>query len=118
MIGNEPIWIEVDCKGESGEKYFGRFRVKKYLSHRERSDAVRSAEFLCRGITQDITFRTFLSTIAFLNIHILETDAAWWKGEEGQKGMDLSDEKPIWDIAEQINKAQKPPVETPTEEIK
>jgi|GEM_PF-5042228 len=118
MIGNEPIWIEINCVGESGEKYFGRFRIKRYLSHKERAEAVRMAELMCRGITQDITFRTFLSTLAFLNCHILETDAVWWSGDPGQKGMNLSDEKPIWDIAEQIYKAQKPQTENLNEESK
>lgn len=118
MIGNEPVWIEVNCKGDSGANYFGRFRIKKYLSHKERSDAVRMAELLCRGITQDISFRTLLSTVAFLNCHITETDAVWWNGADGQKGMDLTDEEPVWAIAEEINKAQKPPVEPPAESPK
>ena len=115
MIGNEPIWIEVNSTGESGEKYFGRFLVKKYLSHRERGDAVRMAELLCRGIQQDVTFRTLLSTIAFLNKHIVETDAKWWVGDEGMKGIDLLDEAPIWAIGDEIHKAQKPaePDKTP-----
>ena len=109
MIGNDPIWIEVDCKGESGERYFGRFLIKKYLNHRERAEAVRMAELQCRGINQDISFRTLLSTIAFLNKHIVETDAKWWTGDDGAKGLDLLDEAPIWAIGDEIHKTQKPP---------
>jgi hypothetical protein len=116
MIGNEPIWIEVNCKGLSGENYFGRFRVKKYLTHMERAEAVRMAEILCRGIVQDINLKTLLSTIAFLNEHILETDAKWWEGDEGKKGVELVDEEPVWALAEQINKAQKPQADKTAEE--
>lgn len=116
MIGNEPVWIEVNCEGESGIKYFGRFRIKKYLTHKERAESVRVAEVLSRGITQDLNFRTLLATIAFVNQHILETDATWWQGDEGMKGADMIDENPIWEMASQISKAQKPPAPETTEE--
>lgn len=111
MVGNELVWVEVDIKGEDGVHYFGRFSVKKYLTHRDRAEAVRSAELLCRGIQQDINFRAFLSTVAFLNIHVKETDAKWWtKDEEGDIcGMNLTDESPVWELASKIKEAQKPP---------
>jgi hypothetical protein len=117
MIGNEPIWIEVNCEGTtSGEKYFGRFRVKKYLTHKERAECVRAAEVMCRGITQNLNFRALLSTIAFINTHVLESDAKWWKGEDGMKGLDLIDEDPIWELAALIDGRQKPQEETKSEE--
>lgn len=123
MIGNDPVWIEVDCVGENtGKKYFARFRVKKYLTHKERADAVRVAESLCVGINQELVFRTLLSSIAFLNQHILECDADWWRGEEdsriGQviKGLDLLDENPIWTLSKQLNDAQKPAESTAPKE--
>ena len=108
---NEPIWIDVDVTGElTGEKYFGRFSIKRYLTHTERSEAVRLAETLMRGIQQDVNFRTLLSSIAFLNVHIVESDAKWWTGED-VKGLDLLDEAPIWAISKQLYNAQKPDTE-------
>lgn len=105
---NEPIWIDVDVTGElTGAKYFGRFSIKRYLTHTDRSEAVRLAETLMRGIQQDLNFRTLLSTIAFLNVHIVETDAKWWVGDD-TKGLDLLDEAPIWAISKQLYDAQKP----------
>jgi len=115
MIGNDPIWIEVNCVGASGEKYFGRMRVKKYLTHRERAECVRNAEVMCRGITQNQHFRALLTTIAFVNQHVLESDAKWWKGEEGMMGIDLIDEEPIYEIAALIDGSQKPPQAESTE---
>lgn len=105
---NEPIWIDVDVTGEmTGTKYFGRFSIKRYLTHIERGEAVRLAETLMRGIQQDINFRTLLSTIAFLNVHIVETDAKWWAGD-GTKGLDLLDEAPVWELSKQLYEVQKP----------
>lgn len=105
MLGNEPVWTDLECVGEqTGEKYFGRFQVKRYLTHRERGEAVRLAETLCRGIETTIEHRTLLTTIAFLSSHIIESDAKWW----GDRGLDLLDEQPIWELAKKIRELQRP----------
>jgi len=110
MNKNEPQWADIDVVGElTGKRYFGRFSMKRYLTHRERAEAVRLAETLCRGIQSDTTFRTLLSTIAFLGVHIVEVDAKWWtESGEDVKGLELEDEAPIWALAKQINEIQKP----------
>lgn len=120
MIGNENVWIDIDCKGLSGIQYSGRMCVKKYLTHRERAESVRVAEKLCYGISQDIEFRALLATVAFINQHVVECDAKWWKGNgvEGSIGIDFIDEEPIWEIAAQISKLQKPEAEAVPEEPK
>ena len=116
MIGSEALWIDVDCTGKSGQKYFGRFRIKKYLTHKERSESVRVAETLCRGITQDIQMRMFLATVAFVNTHVIESDAKWWTADDsGTKGMSLVDEEPVWEIANKINELQKPQEDSASE---
>ena len=104
MLGNEPVWIDMECTGTSGEKYFGRFQVKRYLTHKERAEAVRLSETLCRGITDDVNMRAFLTTAAFLSVHITEVDAKWW----GDRGLDLVDEEPIWELAKKIREVQRP----------
>jgi hypothetical protein len=69
MFSNDPVWIDMEVVGElTGEKYFGRFQIKRYLTNRERGDAVRFAETLCRGIENDANMRTLLTTSAFLEI--------------------------------------------------
>lgn len=107
---NEPIWVDIDVMGElTGKKYFGRFSLKRYLTHSERATAVRLAETLCRGIQSDVTFKTLLSTIAFLSVHLVEIDAKWWdESGDDVKGLELEDEAPIWALAKQINEVQKP----------
>lgn len=109
MINNEPVWTDIQCTGASGENYFGRFQIRRFLTHREKTEAVRLAETLCRGITDSIEHRTFLTTIAFLSFHIIEVDAAWW----GDKGLDLLDEEPVWELAKTVRALQKPPAEKP-----
>ncbi|MEM4379069.1 MAG: hypothetical protein QXL01_00080 [Thermoplasmatales archaeon] len=117
MLGLEPKWVEVDCVGETPIKlkYFGRFLVKPYLSHRERSAAIQLAEKYMIGINTSIEQQAFLSTLAFLKIHIQDMDDAakkWW----GDDGLDLIDERPITQLAEQIKKIQQPGEEEKKEE--
>jgi hypothetical protein len=122
MNFNEPKWCDVDSEGEfTGRKYFGRFKIKPFLSHAERADAVRLAETYYRGITQDANQRLFLTTLAFLKFHVIETDADWWSE---QNGLSITDEDPIWKISDQLQLIQgdasgkKKPVEKPAEEQK
>lgn len=104
-INNEPRWVELNTVGETtGESYFGRFSVKPYLQHNERADAVRLAERYCRGIDTAQTQRMFLTTLAFLKFHVLETDAEWWQ----EDGLSLLDEEPIYKLAELLGEIQKP----------
>ena len=110
MISNLPEWIDVTCVGEStGEKFFGRFEIKKFLTHKEKTEAVRLAETLSRGIEQDFAYKTFLTTLAFLHYHVLKSEANWWKKGDGDIfGMDLFDEEPIWALGRKIKELQKP----------
>jgi hypothetical protein len=120
MINNEPKWVDIKVDGEfTGEQYFGRFRVKPFLTHAERADAVRLAELYYRGISQDANQRMFLTTLAFLKFHVLESDATWW-GETN--GMNSFDESPVWAISEKLREVQalasgkKPPEKTESEQ--
>lgn len=112
MLNNEPVWIEVNCKGEvSKTAYFGRFSVKPYLTMRERSEVSRLFETYTRGITEDVGQRAVLYALSQLAFHIVETDATWWK----EKGLDLVDEEPIVQLLAQLKKVQDPELtaETP-----
>lgn len=102
---NKNTWIEIDCEGEaSKQRYFGRFEVKPFLVHKERADAARLAEVYCRGIREDVSERAFLTSLAFVKMHIVSSDASWWK----EDGLDLVDEAPIYEIIKKINELQNP----------
>lgn len=105
-INNASQWRDVEVEGEfTKTKYFGRFRLKPYLTHGDRADVARLAELYNRGISTDAAQRAFNMTLAFLKFHIVETDAPWWT-EKG--GLDLYDEAPIYALAERVRDVQKP----------
>jgi len=116
MQALEPRWIEVNCDGETvpGSKYVGQFLVKPFLTHGERAAAVRLAEKYMIGIETTFDQRSFLTTLAFLKYHIVEVDSkvTWWK----EDGLGLSDEAPIYAMAEELKKIQKPEAPTPAPE--
>ena len=104
MAFNESKWVDVDCVGEfTKNKYFGRFNLKPFLNHGERADAVRLSELYCRGIKENLDQRAFLSLVAFLKFHVVETDAAWFKDADG---LSSYDEKPFYEIAEKLRELQ------------
>ena len=104
-VNNEPKWVDFESTGEfTGEKYFGRFCIKPYLTNAERADVARLAETYCRGITEDATQRGFLTTLAFLKFHLVETDAKWWVNS----GLDMFDEAPAYALAAKVSEVQKP----------
>jgi len=105
MIDNSPTWVEIDVTGGSTNKYFGRFSVKPFLTHEEKADAVRLAERYTRGIEKSGDQRMFMTTLAFITLHIVETDAAWWNSKNG---LDLIDEEPVYEIANKIGDIQNP----------
>lgn len=110
-ITNKEQWIEVDVEGEAtGDKYFGKFLIKPYLTHAERSDAVRLSERLARGIDRSQAEIGFLTVLSFVKFHIIESDAAWWTKDSG--GLDLYDENPIYEISKKIGELQKPKKKT------
>ena len=75
-INNESKWVDIEVTGEeTGQVFRGRFNIKPFLTHKEKSDAVRLAERYYRGIFQNEEQRKFLSTVAFLHFHIIESDA-------------------------------------------
>lgn len=103
-MNNEPKWVDVDSTGEfTGNKYFGRFCIKPFLTHAERADAVRLAEMYYRGITQDANQRMFLTTMAFLKFHVTEFDAPWWGDTSGMSALD---EAPVWALSEKLREIQ------------
>lgn len=106
-VTSKEQWVEIDIEGETtGEKYFGRFKVKSYLTHAERSDAVRLSERLARGIDRSQGEIGFLTVLSFVKFHIIEADAEWWT-KDGE-GLDLYDENPIYEISKKIGELQKP----------
>lgn len=108
MIDNSPVFIRLeDVKGEkTGTSYTGEFKVKKYLNHKESTDATRLAEQLLRGIERSEERIAFLSTLAHLAFHIIEAPD-WW----GDNGLDLLDKEPVWVLAEKLSLVQQPPKE-------
>jgi hypothetical protein len=108
-INNENKWVDVEAVGgTTGTKYFGRFKIKPYLTHLEKSEVSRLAELYNRGISSDPSRRQFNMLLAFLQFHIVETDAtsSWWKDSEG--GLSLYDEEPVYSLSEAVSKAQNP----------
>lgn len=104
-MNNTTKWVDIDVTGEqTKQKYFGRFCLKPYLTHGERADAIRLAETYFRGITENKDQRMFLSTLAFLAMHITETDAKWWVNN----GLDMLDEAPVWAIVNKLSEVQDP----------
>ena len=124
MFKNDPQWVDVKAEGENtGQEYFGRFCLKPFLTHEERTDAIRLAEMYCRGIRDDVQQRAFMTTQAFLKFHVVETDARWWDDETG--ATKILDESPVYEIAQKVKdvqdslkpkKAQETPAPTESEE--
>jgi len=104
-VNNEPVWVDVEAVGEfTKQKYFGKFSIKPYLTNGERADVARLAQMYCRGITDDIDQKTFLTTLAFLKFHIVEADADWWTNG----GLDPLDQSPCFAIAVKVRELQDP----------
>lgn len=111
MLDNSAVWIDVKCDGEkSGEPYFGKFRVKKYLTRKEAGDAERLGTSWTLGMEPSDTKDT-LKELAVLHFHVVETDALWW-GKD--KGLSLLEDNPIWAITLEIRKLQQPKKEEET----
>ena len=105
-VNNEPIYVCLDgCKGGvTGADYSeGQFLIKKYLTHREKSDVIRLTELLLRNIERNQEAILFYSAIAQLAFHVVESPE-WW----GDKGMDLLDGEPVWALMEKVYKLQNP----------
>jgi len=109
MINNDPIWIDIDCVGETTkERYYGRFQIKKYLTNKEKADVYRTANTISVGI-QNVSEIGFLHNLAFLEKHVISSDASWWKTKDGETpGLDLLDEKPIYELSNKIYEVQNP----------
>jgi hypothetical protein len=108
MVNLESRWVEIDVVGETTKKrYFGRIELKPFLTHREKAEAVKLAEKYMIGIEVSLEFRSFLTTLAFLSLHIVNLDAeskGWW----GEDGLSLLDESPIYATTEALKKLQFP----------
>ena len=100
---NETTWIEINVKGENTKHdYHGRFKLKAFLTHRERADAVRLSEKYNRGISDDLNYIGFQRLLAFLKFYIIEVDASWWKDD----GQELFDEAPVYELVKELRKLQ------------
>lgn len=114
-VFNDPKWVDVDVEGEfTKRKYFGRFYIKPYLNHAEKSDAARLAEIYTRGISKNEHLVSFLTTLAYLKFYIVETDAKWWEDEYGNNGMETHDESPIWELSSKLGEIRSPAKEKDT----
>ena len=117
----EPRWIEMKCTGETtGTEYFGKFRVKPFLSHKERTQAFAMAEGKLLGIQDNLGHKSFVTALSFLQFYIVDAEADWWKKEKGE---DLADEEPIYVLAAKVKEIQeslkiKKPEEAKEEEKK
>lgn len=107
MIDNEIFLTLENTKGEnSKETYNGTFKMKKYLTNRERGAVTRYLEMLCKDIERDTTIIVFYQAVAHLHTHVIETPK-WWKESDG--GLNLIDMEPVFALWEQLLTAQKPP---------
>lgn len=105
MLDNTPRWTEIECIGErTGIKYYGRFCIKRYLTHKENGDVSRLAENYSRGISEDIAQKGLMFILAQLAFHITETDAKWWTDSE--KGLEMVDEEPAIVLIQKVRELQ------------
>jgi hypothetical protein len=112
-INNDPKWVEVNATGEkTGEKYFGRFSLKPYLTHAETADAERIGSLYTRGIANNTELCAFLITLAYLKFHVVESDALWWK----EAGLNSLDQTPFYELATKLREVQKPVDKTPIDQ--
>jgi hypothetical protein len=104
-IDNSPSFVSIeDVKGETtGTVFNGKFKVKPYITNRERSDVARLMDDLANGIITDTSQRVLLSTIAHLSFHVVEAPD-WW----GDMGLDLVDQEPIYALSDKVKELQNP----------
>lgn len=103
---NDPKWVDLKAEGEfTKREYFGRFCLKPFLTIKERADAVRLSELYYRGINESAEQRMFLTVLAFLKFHIVDTDATWWKDEDG---LNMVDENPVYELYKLLQNIQNP----------
>jgi hypothetical protein len=89
---------------KTGTVYNGEFQVKKYLTNREGIDVSRLTETLCAGIVRNESQIIFLTTLANLAFHVVKAPD-WW----GDRGFDLLDKEPVWQLGDKLLELQKPP---------
>ena len=61
------------------------------------------AEAYCVGIDKSSDQRLFLSTLAFLKFHVVESNATWWNDGFG---LEIVDEEPVFEISRKIQEIQ------------
>lgn len=107
MIANEPVWVDVNVQGETtGEQYFGKFQIKKYLNQEERSDVSRESDRRNFGIVEDQGQKAINNMIAQLQSHVVSADAAWWVKDAAGRVVGLHDDKPITALMEKLREQQ------------
>lgn len=103
---SDDIWVEIETTGEvTGTKYFGKFLIKPFLTHSERSEAYKLATKNCLGLEDAAPHRILLTTMSFLKYHIKEADAnaKWWSAANGH---DLFDEAPVYALSDKVGEIQ------------
>jgi len=108
MLDNSPVWIEVDVQGDmTGERYTGKFCVKKYLTQEERGAQARSTDERNYGIVEDIGQKAFNSLLSQAEAHVVEaTDAPWWKKDPKGRVAGLLDDTPVNEIMKKVRELQ------------
>ena len=97
--------VTIDVTAESGEKYPGKFVIRKRLTHNQklRQDALRR-ELLGpspAGAMDDVVRSSFM--LAKVLAHVVE-GPSWW--QKAGNGLDLFDEEPITAIYNEIIKIE------------
>lgn len=107
MIDNTPVWVEVNVQGETtGEQYFGKFYIKKYLTQEERSDVARESDRRNYGIAEDAGQKAMNNMLSQLQAHVVQADAAWWVKDKEGRVVGLMDDNPITDLMKKLREQQ------------
>jgi hypothetical protein len=100
----EPVSFEISLTGDvTGDKWFGKFKCKTFLSHRDQlaSDRIKR-ELLGAG---DAERGAVNRAHIFAQLRVRLVDAPdWWKASDG--GLDLVDDNVLVEIFEQTMKAE------------
>ena len=116
-MNDNEIYLTLELvKGENSEKsYDGTFKLKKYLTNRERGSVTRYLESLCKDIERDSNMIYFYQAVSHLKSHVIDAPR-WWS--ESEEGLNLIDMEPVFALWALLLKAQQPLVkaEVKTEE--
>lgn len=99
---DEGTEFTISCTGEkTGETYIGKFKAKRFLSHRDRVMQDRIYRELL-GVRPEDASQDAIAYAVMLSqcrVRILEA-ASWWK--DADNGLDLRDNKPLEEVCEKV----------------